>query len=91
MSPSFITFSGAISACRAIGGTIGKGVEKVQQRSGHDFSKKIHKILSGFLREDPKWYKLVTSALGDIFIHYNIQFCHLLCDEQLEFSWEKVK
>jgi hypothetical protein len=51
----------------------------------------IYEQCAGFSSEDPKWYKLVTSALGDIFINYNLQFCHLLCEEQLKFSWEKVR
>ena len=81
---------GAMTGTKAVGRTIVKGFKKAEQHVNHNSAKNIHKILTGFSYQDSEWYQLVTSALGDIFIHYNLQFNHLLKDKNLDFAWEKA-
>ena len=77
---------GSMTASKVVGQTIVKGFKKAEQRINHNAAKNIHKILIGFSHQDFEWYQFVTSGLADIFIHYNLQFLHVLDDKNLDFK-----
>jgi len=54
---------------------IGGAVEKNQQ---HVSAMDMHKIIGSFDASNPKSYEPVISTFCEIFLHFNIQFIHLL-------------
>ena len=58
----------------------GGALEKHQQ---HVSAMDMHKIIGSFDAESPKSYEPVISAFSEIFVHFNIQFIHLLDAEEL--------
>ena len=58
----------------------GGALEKHQQ---HVSAMDMHKIIGSFDAESPKSYEPVISAFCEIFVHFNIQFIHLLDAEKL--------
>ena len=62
----------------------------IETRKKHVSAKDMHKLTGSFEVSNPKCYKQVMSAFGEIFIHYNLQFVHLLDAEKLDFHWSKA-
>ena len=62
----------------------------IETRKQHDSAKDMHKLTGNFDVLNPKCYKPVMSAFGEIFIHHNLQFVHLLDAKKLDFHWKKA-
>ena len=75
-------------AGKAVGGTIGTALTKIDQNQEHKKAKKLEKFFEGFEDRFGDWTSFLVDIFMDIFISYNIQFCHLLSD--LIDSWTKA-
>ena len=58
----------------------GGAIEKNKQ---HVSAMDLHKIIGSFDASKPNSYEPVISAFCEIFVHFNIQFIHLLDAEKL--------
>ena len=67
---------------------VNAGVGAIEMKKQHGSAKNLHIITGNFDETDPKSYKQVMSAFGEIFIHFNLQFVHLL--DALDFHWSKA-
>ena len=72
---------------KTVVGAVGGAIETNRQ---HVSSKDMHKVTGSFDVSNPKYYKPVMSAFGEIFIHYNLQFVHLLDEKKIDFHWSKA-
>ena len=85
---------GASLASKGIGASVktlvGATGGLIETRKQHDFAKDMHLLTGSFDVLNPKCYKPVMTAFGEIFIHYNLQFVHLLDAKKLGFHWKKA-
>ena len=68
------------------------GGELLEKNIAHKKAMNVQNFLTGFDIENPNdnWIKLIADTSADIFIHFNIQFNHLLNGDSLHFSWDKL-
>ena len=62
----------------------GGAIEKNRQ---HASAMDLHKLIGSFDASNPKSYEPVISAFCEIFVHFNLQFIHLLDAKKL--GWYK--
>ena len=72
---------------KTVVGAVGGAIETNKQ---HVSAKDMHKLTGSFDVLNPKCYKPVMSAFGELFIHFNLQFIHLLDAKKLNFHWSKA-
>ena len=65
-----------------MGKAVGAGVKFLEQQMESRKGNHIANFLIGFNPSDPneKWTEFLADVFADIFIHFNVQICHLLAD-----------
>ena len=83
----YIVPSPSTALLKVIGIGLQTAVEKtggaIEKNRQHASAMDLHKLIGSFDASNPKSYEPVISAFCEIFVHFNLQFIHLLDAKKL--------